>query len=134
MTIKTTDVTNAVQKRIYDSLIEYPIIYEGEDSVPERPYIALQIVRLKPTAVMLEPHDGYHPAFLQATVVTEFGHFATEGQDIGDEIVKLFRFGTRITIDTEGHELTVNDIPFVETGFRDGMDWRTPVRIDYEVQ
>lgn len=132
--ISTNDISEAIQRRLTDSALPYPVIFESSDNIPERPYIALQVVRLKPVAVMLEEHDGVYPQFMQATVVTETGKFATEGQTIGDEIAALFPFGTRITVDTDGHEITVNDIPFVESGFRDGFDWRTPVRIDYEVE
>jgi len=132
--IKQNDISEAIQRRLVDSVLPYKIVFEAEDELPERPYIALQVVRLKPVAVMLEEHDGIYPQYMQATVVTETGKFTTEGQKIGDEIAALFPFGTRIEVDAEGHEITINDIPFVESGFRDGFDWRTPVRIDYEVE
>jgi len=134
MTIDPNLISEAMQRVATDSALSYPFVFEGSDKTPERPYIALQVVRLKPQAVMLEPHDGVHPQFLQATVVTETGKFATEGQRIGGEIAALYPFGKRIEVGGGSHEITIKNIPFVESGFRDGFDWRTPVRIDYEVE
>lgn len=131
--IDENQVSEAVQKVVVNGGLPYPIVFEAEDTIPTRPYITLQIVRLPPRAVMLETHDGVTPQYLQATVVTETGKFATQGLQIAKDIASLYPFGLRLSVGS-GHEATVNSIPFIETGFRDGPDWRTPVRINYEVE
>ena len=131
--IDENQISEAVQGVLVNSALTYPIVFEAEDTIPARPYITLQIVRLQPRAVMLETHDGVIPQYLQATVVTETGQFATEGLRIAKEVAALYPFGLRLPVGS-GHEATVNSIPFIETGFRDGPDWRTPIRINYEVE
>lgn len=128
---ETTAISSALQQRLETGMPEYTITFEADDSIPERPYITAQVVRLQPSAVMLHAHPGIKTGYLVATVVTERGKFATSGQDIGDQIADLFPFALRLPIGAR--EMTINNQPFVETGFGDGFDWRTPVRIDYEV-
>lgn len=132
--IDENEISEAIQRVLVDADLGYPITFEGEDEVPERPYITLQIVRLQPNVVMLEEHDGVLPQYLQVLVVTETGKFATRGLNIAAQVKALYPFGLRLPVGSGGHELTVNSIPFIETGFRDGFDWRIPIRIDYEVE
>ena len=126
----TNDITQAIQNEVRAGL-PYPVVRENSDGIPDRPYVVLQVVRIKPQALTNEAHVSVRRGYLIATVVTEAGTLAKQGDDIGDEIAEILPFAH--TIDVGSRVLTVNNIPYVDIGFRDGNDWRTPVRIDYEV-
>lgn len=124
------EISDALCGRIKDNLPARRVIWENRDAIPQRPYIVLEVVRLPPidrtTDGSLKTRRGY----VQATVVSEVDEFANPGLLISGEIEALFPKG-QIVIG--GNAITIKNPPHISQGFRDGPDWRTPVRIDYEV-
>jgi hypothetical protein len=108
------------------------VIFENRDSLPALPYIAAEVVRVSTTDDTLRGGFTRSVGFLQATVVTEAGIFANPALQIADEIAAAFPKGERLTI--PGGTILITKPPAIGQGFRDGPDWRVPVRIDYEAE
>lgn len=124
------EISDALCGRIKDNLPARKVIWENRDSIPARPYIVLEVVRLPPIDRTVSGGYTERRGFLQATVVSEIDEFANPGLLIAGEIEALFPKG-QIVIG--GNAITIRNPPHIGQSFRDGPDWRTPVRIDYEV-
>jgi hypothetical protein len=128
--VTEAEISNALCGRIVDNLPDHRVIWENRDSIPARPYIVLEIVRLPPRDRTVEGTRRERRGYLQATVVSELDEFAGPGLAIAAEIEVLFPKGQ---IAVSGEAITILNPPHIGQGYRDGPDWRTPVRIDYEV-
>jgi len=126
------DIQNALGQRLVDAMPLYEVVFENRDSVPARPYIAAEVVRVRTFDDTLAGGFKHSVGFFQATVVIEAGLFASPALHIADHIAEAFPYGTRITI--PGGVITVMQPPAIQQGIRDGMDYRVPVRIDYEAE
>lgn len=126
------DIANVLGQRLVYAMPEHTVLFENRDGLPARPYIAFEIVRVSTTDDTLRGGHKISRGFIQATVVTEAGSFANEGLHIADHIAEGFPYGDRL--DIPGGTILIRKTPEVGQGFRDGPDWRTPVRVDYEAE
>lgn len=126
------EISDAICLRLVDTLPQRRIVLENRDSIPARPYIVLEIVRVSKTDATLDGAQPIHRGFLQATVVSDTDAWANTGLDIAEEVAAVFPYGQRFA--AGGGEITIKKPPQVEQAFRDGPDWRTPVRVDYEAE
>ena len=126
------DISNILGQTLVDALPGWTVVFENRDTLPKRPYVTSEIVRVSTTDNTLAGGFNISRGYLQATVVIEAGGFATEGLHIADHVAKGFPYGLRLTI-PDGTVL-ITKPPAVGQGFRDGPDWRTPVRVDYEAE
>lgn len=126
------DISDALGQALVAGMPQYTVVVENRDSVPAKPYIAFEIVRVSTTDDTLRGGFKISRGFMQATVVAEAGEFANPSLRIADLIAAGFPYGTRLTI-PDGTVL-ITKPPAVGQGFRDGPDWRTPVRVDYEAE
>jgi hypothetical protein len=126
------DISNALGQRLVAVLPATTVVFENRDGLPANPYVAAEDVRVSTTDDTLTGGFKISRGFLQATVVTEAGIFANPALQIADEIAAGFNYGDRISI-TDG-VILITKPPAIGQGFRDGPDWRVPVRIDYEAE
>jgi hypothetical protein len=126
------DISNALGQRLVAVLPATTVVFENRDGLPANPYVAAEVVRVSTTDDTLTGGFKISRGFLQATVVTEAGIFANPALQIADEIAAGFAYGDRISI-TDG-VILITKPPAIGQGFRDGPDWRVPVRIDYEAE
>lgn len=125
-------ISDALCRRLVDALPMRRIVLENRDSIPARPYVVVEIVRVSKTDATLDGTAPTHRGFLQATVVSDTDDWANPGLEIAEEVAAVFPYTLRIAAGTG--EITILKPPQVEQSFRDGPDWRTPVRVDYEGQ
>jgi hypothetical protein len=125
-----THISDAICGRITDQLPGYTVIWENRDSIPARPYIALEVVRLAPRDRTVSATKTEFAGFLQASVVAELDQFANPSLEMAEEIAGLFPTGQ--SIPAGDVTITIMKPPHIQQGYRDGPDWRTPVKIDYE--
>lgn len=126
------DISNALGQRLIHAMPLCTVVLENRDSLPAKPYIAAEVVRVSTTDDTLRGGFKISRGFLQATVVTEAGEFANPALHLADHIAEGFPYGERIAI-PDG-VILINKPPAIGQGFRDGPDWRLPVRIDYEAE
>jgi hypothetical protein len=126
------DISDALGQQLVAVLPSTTVIFENRDGLPANPYVAAEVVRVSTTDDTLTGGVKISRGFLQATVVTEAGIFANPALRIADEIAAAFPKGERLTI--TGGTVLITKPPAIGQGFRDGPDWRVPVRIDYEAE
>ena len=126
------DISDALGQALVYGMPLYTVVLENRDSVPAKPYIAAEIVRVSTTDDTLRGGFKISRGYMQATVVIEAGNLANEALHIADHIAEAFPYGTRTNI-PDG-TILITKPPAIAQGFRDGPDWRLPVRIDYEAE
>lgn len=131
--IDEQEVSDTVQRRLVDewALDAVPFVFEDHDAIPARPYVFMQILKIGTRDDSLDGTGEILTQQFVATVVSERGGFGKEGIALTKEIKRLFPYTLRL--DITDAQIVVLQPPFIESGFPDGFDWRTPVRIDYEV-
>ena len=126
------DISDALGQKLVAVMPLNTVIFENRDGIPAKPFIAAEAVRVSTTDDTLRGGFKRSTGFLQATVVTEAGIFANPALQIADAIAAGFPKGTRLTI--TGGVVMITKPPAIGQGFRDGPDWRVPVRVDYEAE
>lgn len=128
--ISEADISQALGAHLSDMAGVPEIAWENRDHTPDRPYLDVQIVRVSRTDRTLDAAGALHRGFMQVTVIGEVDTWAYPAERLADSICARFAKGLRLSV-TDG-EITIIKPPEVGQGFRDGPDWRLPVRIDYE--
>lgn len=108
------------------------IAYQNQDIDPARPFLAADHVPGTRTDPTLDGTGETVRGQYMVYVVVTAGDFTTAANTLADKILDRFKYKTLISM-TSGAILVVKP-PEVLTGYKDGADWRVPVRIDYEVQ
>lgn len=98
--------------------------------LPDKPFIAFQIVRVGTESRTLARGQEVRIGFAMITIVQAVDVFATAAEDMADQVGALFPFGLRL-VDAQG-TITITRPPEVMTAFRDGPDYRVPVRVAFE--
>jgi hypothetical protein len=124
------EVVAALTARLKWCLPLYRILEENRDGLPLRPYLVLDVVPVSRTDNTLRGGLAIRRGFLQVTVVTEAGSYAFDALTIAAEVEEAFTYGLRLP--AGGGEIVITKPPETGQGFRDGPDWRVPVRVDYE--
>jgi hypothetical protein len=75
--------------------------------------------------------DPISLGFAQVTIVAEVDKFSTSAVRLADDVAARFPMGLRLNV-SGGGVIVIIQPPSVLQGFRDGPDWRVPVRIEYE--
>lgn len=126
------DISDALGQQLVNAMPTTTVVVENRDSVPATPYIAAEVVRVSTTNDTLGTGFKIARGYMQATVVIEAGEFANPALRLADEVAAGFPYGDRIAI-PDG-TILITKPPAIGQGFRDGPDWRVPVRIDYEAE
>ena len=124
------EISEALCRRLVEALPQYSVLQENRDNLPAQPYLITEIVRVSKTDATLAGGKPVHRGYLQVTVVSETDAFNAEGLAIAEEAAAVFPYALRIP--AGDGEIVIQKPPQVEQAFRDGPDWRTPVRVDYE--
>lgn len=124
------DIANALGQRLAASPSLGTIVFENKDATPARPYLQFEVVRINRTDPTINATAPVSRGFALVTVVGEVDRFATAATQIADDVVARFPMGLRLNI--SGGVIVIMQPPSVLQGFRDGPDWRVPVRIEYE--
>jgi hypothetical protein len=124
------EISEALCRRLVEELPLRTVLLENRDSLPARPYVVVELVRVGKTDSTLNGGKAIHRGFLQATVVSKLDVFAGEGLEIAEEVAAVFPYALRFS--AGDGQVVIWKPPQVEQSFRDGPDWRTPIRVDYE--
>jgi hypothetical protein len=106
------------------------LAWQNHDAPQVRPYASVQIVRVSTTTPTMAGLAKLHRGYVIVTAVTDFGGFTDDGMEIADAVAAAFPMARRLT--AGDGQVTITKPPETLQGFRDGPDWRQPVRIDYQ--
>lgn len=126
--IDENEILLAVGQIITGSAIFPRIVWANKDSIPERPYLALSLVPVQVTDDTLGLSLPVWSGFLSATVVTGLDEYDTAGKALLKQLGDLFPGASRIAMAT-GQQLLVSAHPQPLPPYRDGADYRLPIRI-----
>lgn len=124
------DIANALGQRLAASPSLGTIVWENKDASPARPYLNFEIVRVARRGQALASDVPISRGYVMVTVVADVDEFATSATQLADSVAARFEYGLRLSI--TGGTVVIISPPTILQGFRDGPDWRVPVRIDYE--
>jgi hypothetical protein len=125
------DIANAIGQRLAASPLIGTIVFENKDATPARPYLQFEIVRVNRRDPTINATAPISRGFALVTIVAEVDKFATSATQIADTVSARFPKGLRLNV-SGGGVVVIIEPPSVLQGFRDGPDWRVPVRIEYE--
>lgn len=108
------------------------IAWQNKDIDPARPFLATDHVPGSRTDPTLDGEGETVTGQFMVYVVIERGKFTKAANALADKVLQRFKYGTLISLSIGG--ILIVKPPEVLTGYRDGPDWRVPVRIDYEIQ
>jgi hypothetical protein len=125
------DIANALGQRLAAAPSLGTIVFENKDATPAKPYLQLEIVRVNRRDATIVGTDPISLGFAQVTIVAEVDKFSTSAVRLADDVAARFPMGLRLNV-SGGGVIVIIQPPSVLQGFRDGPDWRVPVRIEYE--
>lgn len=126
--IDENEILKAVGQIITASGLFPRIVWANKDAIPERPYLAVSLVPVQVTDETLGLSLPMWSGFVSATVVTGLDEYDTAGKALLKQMGDLFPGATRITM-TSGRRLLVSAHPQPLPPYRDGADYRLPIRI-----
>lgn len=119
------EIRNALAQRL--DQIGYAVAWENSDTLPTKPYVAFQVVRVDRETPAIGGGQTLSRGYMFATVVTDVGGHDTQALTMADAILAAFPKALRL-----GGLVVEKSTALI--GFRDGPDWRLPVRADYVAQ
>lgn len=123
------EIIKALGVRLYG--LHYTVVWEDDaPGLPAPPYLTFELV---PTGRIDDTLDGSGALFTgyaQITVVTKLGDKAISARSIAETVAGTFPMTLRL--ETPTGIVTVTRATDVRQGFRDGPNWRIPVRVYYE--
>lgn len=123
------EIETALGQRLATMAACPPIVWPNRKADPARPYLSVQHVPVGRQNIALAGGAVRITGFVVVTVVTEIDGFTTEANTIAQAVIDRFPAGLRIPAG-RGH-VVIRQEPEPITPFRDGDDWRQPVRIPY---
>ena len=109
--------------------VALPMVWAGQSADPERPFIFYQrIVSLRRDRT-LDNTGQIEEGYLSISVVDEFGKFGVRSEQLAGEIAALYPRGSVLPF--AGGVITLFEWPVLVQAYRDGPDWRQPMRVNY---
>lgn len=130
--ITPNEIETAIGQHLRDGLPGRTIVWPNQDANPARPFVTFDHVPVSRTDDTWAGGNIITRGSVMITVVTDRDQFTTEANNIAAEIFNLFPY--TLSIITENGLIIVNKPPEVEQGYRDGADWRLPIRVDYQTK
>lgn len=124
-------IANALGQRLAAAPSLGTIVFENKDATPARPYLQFEVVRVNRRDETINGTSPISLGFVLVTIVSDVDKFATGATQIADSVAARFSKGLRLNV-SGGGVIVIIQPPSVLQGFRDGPDWRVPVRIEYE--
>lgn len=132
--MKTDIIDLALGKRLEDASLGHAIIWENQDIPPGQstPYLIYEFVPTGRRDRSLAGGSVQASGFLQITVVTAKGNFATEGRRIAEEVAAVFDRADpqKRQITQDGVTIIMGDSA-VQRSYPDGANWRTPLQVKF---
>lgn len=123
------DIATAMGQQLVTPAIG-TVVWENKDAEPAKPYLVFEIIPTETTDQTIAGGSPRHVGYVQVSVVSDTDKFNTPGLGLADAVALRFPYGLRLTAGTG--QITITKPPHVQRGYHDGINWRVPVRIDYQ--
>lgn len=130
--ISQTALENALGQYLLTMAGVPEVAWANRNVDPDRPFLAVEHVPGPRTDPTLDGTGETVEGVMMINVVIEENQFATPANELVDDVVAHFAYKTKVSF-SDGVVL-VTKPPEVLTGYKDGPDYRVPVRVDYTVQ
>ncbi len=120
------EIYEALSARLVDNAPPMKLVPPNQDDVPVKPYLTLDVVPTRRENKSLNGGIEMAMGFCQITLVSETNEDESQVLAMAQQIAGAFPHRLRVT-----PELLLVDPPMIQNGYRDGPDWRTPIRINY---
>lgn len=124
------EIVNGLGKRLAGTTGLPEIVWPNRDGMPELPYVVFDFVPVSAFDETLTGGGTINRGYMVATVVGALNSFQTSALAMSEAIKARFAYGLRITEGTA--TITITAPPRALSGYRDGANWRAPVRVDYD--
>ena len=132
MAISLEQIEIALYQHLAGMLGVPPIAWPKKDANPVRPFLAVDHIPGSRDDPTLDGTGETVIGQLHVSVVVGENQFVTSANALADRVMARFAYKTRISF-ASGVAL-VTKPPEVLAGYKDGPDFRVPVRVDYAVQ
>lgn len=119
------EIYSAFADRLVDTTFDIKIVPPNMDDEPRKPYLLIDIVPTRRDNRSLSGGVEVAEGFCQITLVSETDEDIVAVKQKAQEIAAIYPHRLRLG------NLLLTDPVMVERGYRDGPDWRTPIRINY---
>lgn len=124
-------IKQAIGQRLQGIPFLPPLVLPNRVTTPaSRPYIVVDFVPTGRTTPTLAGTVITDTGYAMITVVSELDAFETDADTWAQTIADRFPMGLRITI--EGERVLIIKPSEIKQGYRDGVYWRTPVKVFYQ--
>lgn len=123
------DIETALGQRLAAISPAQTTVWQNSDENPARPFLFFQHVPLSRTDATLDGLGETQIGYVDVAVVIDRNTFTTPANIIAAAVMAQFAYGLSLAAGTG--RITINKPPEVLRGYRDGPDWRLPVRINY---
>lgn len=129
--ISEADIAQALQQHLAGMTDVPAIAYENKDlpAGTARPYLVVETVRVSRIDRTLKGGKVESRGYMQITVVDAVDQWAFPAERLADDISERFAYPQSLAV--TGGRVTITKPPAIQQGYRDGPNWRLPVRIDY---
>jgi len=132
MSISLDEIEIELAKHLSEMDDAPTIAWQNRDVDPARPFLAADHVPSSRTDPTLDGNGETVTGQLMVYVVIEGNSFTKPANLLADKVMQRFKYRTLIPLAIG--DILITKPPEALPGYRDGPDWRVPVRIDYEVQ
>lgn len=121
-----SEIYETFADRLVDNVFDMKIVLPNMDDEPRKPYLLIDVVPTMRSNRSLSGGVEFSEGFCQITLVSETNDDDKQIIAKAEQIAALFPHRLRVG------DLLLTDPPMIENGYRDGPDWRTPIRINYQ--
>lgn len=120
------EIYNLFSQRLVDANLLMKIVPPNMDDEPVKPYLLLDLIPILRGNRSLSGGVETSEGFCQITLVSETNEGISDVKAKAEEVAGVFPHRFRLG------DLILPDPPMIERGYRDGPDWRTPIRVNYQ--
>lgn len=126
------EIDKALATVLLDAPLLVPLVFPNQEEDPPRPFLYYQHFVVDRTDSTLDGSAETETGFITITVVVKKGTFTSGAKKLAHTVMGLYSYTKALTF--PGGLITINEPPVTQRGFRDGADWRLPVRVSYEAE
>jgi hypothetical protein len=126
------EIENGIGEYLRNGLPGRTIVWPNQDADPDRPFVVFDHIPVSRTDDTWSGGDIITRGSVMITIVIERNKFTAPANVIANDVFSLFQYPTSII--TDNGLIIINKPPELETGYRDGADWRLPIRVDYQTK
>lgn len=127
-------IADAIGRRLHEANLGYPIFWENQE-IPAgqaKPFLVFEYVPVSRRDISLTGGAPRISGFVQFTVISEKGQFATNGRRIAEQVAAVFDRAdpAKATVQAGALKIKFGDTMVMQP-YPDDAHWRTPVQVRF---